>query len=233
MCGRYTIKDVKAAAIAYGVAASVLESIGPRFNVAPSQMLPVIRPEGDGVTGELMKWGLVPFWDKSEKPKIAPINARVEDVLSKPAFRQSVQKRRCLVVADGFFEWQKLDEHTKVPFHIQLRGGHPFSFAGIYEAATDLRPASFAILTTGPNSLTARIHNRMPLILSPTAEKRWLAPGSISASDIDAFATPLPSEEMEAFPVSRLVNNTRNDAPGCVELVPIEQAGEDGGQNSR
>lgn len=210
---------------------AVLSRVMPRFNVAPTQTLPVLRRDSDGIVADLMKWGLVPFWDRSEKPKIAPINARVEDVLSKPTFKQSMQKRRCLVPADGFFEWKRLDAEgtLKVPYHIQRRGGQPFTFAGIYESATELRPASFAFLTTGPNELMASIHNRMPVILSREGEERWLADGPMDAETLTELGRPFPAADMEAFVVSRLVNSPRNDVPECVAPVPAEEGLDFGG----
>lgn len=228
MCGRYTIKDLKAMAAVYGVAVAALEKVGSRFNACPSQLMPVIHPGG----GELMKWGLVPFWEKSEKPKIAPINARSEEALSKPMFRQALQKRRCLVLADGFFEWRRLDERTKFPFHIQLRGGRPFAMAGIYEEATDVRPATFAMLTTRPNELMVPIHDRMPVILSREGEERWLAEGALTAEVLGELATPYPAGEMEAFAVSRLVNSPKNDAPECVLRIDDPMPAPGGGPNS-
>jgi len=233
MCGRYTLKDVKAAAGKYGIAADVLAAMGSRFNICPSQLVPVVRPTAGGLAGEVMKWGLVPFWDESEKPKMAPINARSEEVLAKPTFRQSLQRRRCLVLADGFYEWQRLDEDTKIPFHIQLKAGRPFAMAGIFEDATTTRPATLAMLTTRPNAIMEPIHNRMPVILTEESEERWLTDGPIDAESLSSITNPYAADEMEAFAVSRLVNNPRNDAPECVEPVPDAQPDEGGGPNSR
>lgn len=228
MCGRYSIKNLGSVVAAFPEYADVLREVGQRFNVAPSQSLPVIASDG----GRRMKWGLVPFWDKSEKPKVAPINARSEEVLTKPAFRQSVQRRRCLVVADGFYEWRKLDEHHKLPFHIQLRGGRGFAFAGIYEAATSLRPETFAILTTTPNALMEPIHNRMPVILDGEAAAAWLRPGELSADALARFVRPFDAGEIEIFAVTSIVNNPRNEVPECVMPVDHLELGDTSAPNS-
>lgn len=232
MCGRCTVHDAARAAETYKAAGQVIEEIGARYNVAPSQRLPVIRSGESGWQGEAMRWGLVPFWDKSEKPKIAPINARAEEALEKATFKQALQRRRCLVIADGFYEWQRLSEALKTPFFIGLRDGRPFTIAGVFEEADEKRPATFALLTTGPNELMTPIHNRMPLILSSEDEKRWLEPGPITAEDLANYAKPYPAEQMQTFAVSRLVNNPRNDLPACVRPAVEEEFTLDGGPNS-
>ena len=129
-----------------------------RYNIAPSQELPVvINDDGGRAKVATMRWGLVPFWDKSEKPKIAPINAWSEDAFAKPMFRQSIQKRRALIPADGFYV-EAPPGDRKQPFDICLKDGRPFFFAGIYEEATGIRPATYLLFTTRPNSLMAEIH---------------------------------------------------------------------------
>jgi putative SOS response-associated peptidase YedK len=222
MCGRYALVDPARVAEAmlrdFGV---VIPSELPRYNVGPTQLVPIIRSDETGrLVSEQMKWGLVPFWDKSEKPKIAPINARSEEAFNKPMFRQSLQKRRALFPADGFFEWQASSRGLKVPYHIRLKDGRPFVIAGIYEAATEVRPEpTCALLTTAPNVLMAPIHNRMPVILDPEAGQRWLRPGEISQEEMLALCRPYPAKQMEACAVSTLVNNVRNNGPECV--VPM------------
>lgn len=222
MCGRYHIKDTdeltRHLRDTFGIPDWVIDR--NRFNVAPSQILPIVATDEAGAPRlTTMRWGMVPFWDKSEKPKIAPINARSEEAFTKGMFRQSIQKRRCLIPADGFFEWQKREDGTKQPFEIHLRGGQPFFFPGIYESATELRPETFLLFTTRPNELMAPIHNRMPAILTGAAARGWLAPAQITPDAFTAFTEPRPSSEMEAVPVSSLVNNPRNDSPDV--LVPL------------
>jgi putative SOS response-associated peptidase YedK len=221
MCGRYRIKDTDALTEELRRVFKIPDWVmGPRYNIAPSQDLPVVVSGDDGNTRvATMRWGLVPFWDKSEKPKIAPINARSEDAFTKPMFRQSIQKRRALIPADGFFEWRRLPNDQKQPFDIHLKDGRPFFFAGIYEDATEIRPATYLLFTTRPNSLMADIHNRMPAIITGERSQQWIAPGPVSAEQLEEFTEPYPADLMVARPVSALVNNPRNDSREC--LTPI------------
>lgn len=223
MCGRYRIKDTDELTAHLRETFGIPDWVqGPRYNVAPSQEMPVIimDDEGDVIVPATMRWGFVPFWEKSAKPKLAPINAQSEKVATNAMFKQSLQKRRCLVPADGFYEWLRLDETTKVPFDIHLKSGRSFFMAGIYESGNELRPPTFAILTTRANDLMARIHNRMPAIVDDEEAKRWLTPGAIAADELARLTEPHPAAEMEAVSVSSLVNNPRNDVPEC--LVPVE-----------
>jgi putative SOS response-associated peptidase YedK len=219
MCGRYRIKDPELfrqyVREVYGIE---LPPLSPRFNIAPSQSLPIVSSDDDGrPRASLMRWGFVPFWDKSEKPKLAPINARSEGAFAKPMFRQSIQKRRCLVPADGFYEWLKLPaEDRKQPYDITLRSGRPFFFAGIYEPATDNRPATYLLFTTRPNELMQPIHDRMPAILTEEQAKQWIQPGPIAAEQLEHFMQPFPAGEMVARPISTLINSPRNDTPECI-----------------
>lgn len=220
MCGRYQLKDPKTVGALVFDVFGVTMAAEARFNVAPSQLLPVISLSAEGQVRESrMRWGLVPFWDQSEKPKIAPINARSEEALSKPMFRQSLQKRRCAVPADGFYEWQKAPGDVKIPHCIRLRSGRPFFFAGIFEAETANRPDTYAILTTRPNRLMEPIHNRMPVVLDAKSAQRWILPCELTTGTLGEFAEPYPAEQMEAFMVSRLVNNPRNDSPEVARPV--------------
>jgi putative SOS response-associated peptidase YedK len=224
VCGRYTLIDPKRIAEAmtrdYGFEVQSESALPQSFNVAPSQLVPIVRAdESNHCTVTLMRWGLIPFWDKTEKPKIAPINARSEDALNKPMFRQSLQKRRAVFICDGFFEWQASARGPKTPFHIQLSGGRPFVIAGMYEE-TSLRPEpTCALLTVSPNALMAPIHNRMPAILDPEPAKHWLRPGPITAEEIAALCQPYPAERMTTRRVSAFVNNVRNNGPECVQAV--------------
>jgi putative SOS response-associated peptidase YedK len=224
MCGRYTLTDPKAVAEAmlrdFGV---IIDSGLARYNVAPSQLVPIIRGGESGrMTAVQMRWGMVPNWDKSPKPKITPINVRSEEAFTKPLFRQPLQCRRALLPCDGFFEWQASKIGPKVPYYIQVDRGRPFVIAAIYEDATELRPeASCALLTVGPNDVMAPIHNRMPVILDVDVARRWLQPRPLSAEEMAALCRPYSSGEMTAHPVSRAVNNVRNDAPECVAAVSL------------
>lgn len=159
-----------------------------------------------------MKWGFVPYWENSAKPAIAPINARSEEAFAKSMFRNSVQCRRCAIPADGFYEWKR-DVASKQPFDISMKDDRPFYFAGIYEAATALRPETFLLFTTQPNELMASIHDRMPAILEGEMAKRWIAPGPISEEAYAAMTKSFPASEMKARPISSLVNSPKNDGP--------------------
>lgn len=228
MCGRYTIKNTK------GIERWHIEwlevewlrfvesyQLKENYNVSPTHTMPVVRANDAGkAEPAMMRWGLVPFWEKSEKPKMAPINARSEEVLGKPMFKQSVQKRRCLIPADGFYEWRRVSDDVKFPFHIQRKGGAPFFIAGIYERATENRPDTYALLTTGPNELMRPIHDRMPVILSDAAARAWVTPGEMTPEAMNAFNVPFPAEQMEAYEVSRLVNSPKNNTRECCATLP-------------
>jgi putative SOS response-associated peptidase YedK len=223
MCGRYTFTDPAR------VAEAMLRDLGvvigselPRYNVAPGQNVPIIRAEESGqFVAEEMRWGLIPFWDLSAKPKLAPINARSEEAFGKPMFRQAIQRRRALFPCDGFFEWQASDAGSKKPFLIRLQGGEPFTIAGIYESASSLRPTpTCALFTTEPNELMAPIHRRMPVILDPPSALRWLRPGPLTPGEFAGLCRPYPAPRMSAHRISTLVNNVRNDTAEV--LMPVD-----------
>lgn len=217
MCGRYTVKDpAGAAAQIHAITGEDIAVLAVRYNVTPSQVMRILFGEPKIRSGEA-RWGLVPYWDKSEKPKVMPVNARSEEAFTKPMFRQSIQKRRCAIPADGFYEWKKIDEKIKIPFHICRTDNAPFFFAGIYEEATESRPPTYLLFTCPPNELMSAIHNRMPAILRTEAIKQWLSPGNLSESDFVNFCQPYPSEQLRAYPVSSMVNKPANDGPDCVE----------------
>jgi putative SOS response-associated peptidase YedK len=200
----------------------VITSELPRYNVAPGQNVPIIRAEESGkLAAEEMRWGLIPFWDPSATPRIAPINARSEEAFGKPMFRQAIQRRRAVFPCDGFFEWQASDFGPKTPFFIRLQSGEPFTIAGIYESATSLRPVpTCALFTTSPNELMAPIHRRMPVILDPPSALRWLRPGPITQEEFAGLCRPYPALRMSAHRISTLVNNVRNDRPEV--LLPVD-----------
>ena len=224
MCGRYRIKATDELNEHLRRTFDLFDAVladKPRYNIAPSQDCPVIimDDEGDVIVPAFMRWGYVPYWERSDKPRLAPINAQAESVATSGLFRQSLQRRRCLVPADGFYEWLRLDEKTKVPFDIHLTGGRPFFMAGIYEEGRENRPATFAILTTSPNALMAKIHDRMPAILDDNEAKRWVARGDIAPEKLAELTSPHAAEEMEATPISSLVNSPKNDLPEVLEPV--------------
>lgn len=229
MCGRYRIKDTDELTQhlrrTFGIPEWVEDQNRPRYNIAPTQEVPIVRREHDSdvVVPVFMRWGFVPFWEKSAKPKLAPINAQAEKVATSPMFRQSFQKRRCLVPADGFYEWLRLDEKTKVPFDVHLKDNHSFFMAGLFEGPTELRPATFTVLTTRANELVSKIHDRMPVILHDDEAQHWLQRGPLTAEELAQLTAPFPAEEMAATPISTLVNNPRNDTPEILEPVAFER----------
>jgi putative SOS response-associated peptidase YedK len=224
MCGRYRIKDTDQ------ITAHLLKVFGvppwtlkPRYNVAPSQEVPVVVNDGAGKARmATMRWGFVPYWDKSEKPRLAPINARAEEAFTKPMFRQAIQRRRCLIPVDGFYEWKRLAGDRKQPFDIQLRDGQPFCLAGIYEVATSARPDTFLVMTTRPNSLMTPIHDRMPVILTSDRAGEWLVDRPITADQLAVFAEPYPRQEMIANAIGSLVNSPRNDSPAVLTPAGLD-----------
>jgi putative SOS response-associated peptidase YedK len=220
MCGRFTIFADPAQLAERFNATLPAEELLPRYNAAPTQRLPVIRNEGDERAIELLRWGLIPFWAKDPAIGNQMINARAETLPEKPSFRTPLQKRRCLVLADGFYEWKKT-EQGKTPLRIGLKTGEPFAFAGLWE--TWKQPSgdllrTFTIITTPPNSLMEPIHNRMPAMLLPEDEALWLDNSAGVIGWLSALR-PYPAELMTAYPVSSRVNSPANDDPAVVERV--------------
>ena len=194
-------------------------TLAPRYNIDPGQVVPVVIIEGRKVL-QMMRWGLVPHWAKKEPDKLL-INARAETLAQKPSFRDSFRNRRCLVLADGFYEWQENEKkNDKTPFRFILKGRGPFAFAGLWDiwrkqdGSTLL---SFAIITTEPNELIRPIHNRMPDILHQEHEELWLDPGFKDTKELSSLLTPYPSNQMDFYEVSTVVNSPKNDKPVCIE----------------
>lgn len=209
MCGRYSFA-VEDELIKERFGVSVRSAIyKARYNCAPSQELAIISNEDPGEL-QFFRWGLIPFWAKDPKIGYKMINAKAETLAEKPSFRNAFRKRRCLVPADGFYEWKKNGD--KIPYRIVLDRGDPFSMAGIWErwnSSDGEIVHSFSIITTEPNELMAPIHNRMPVILMPDAEKRWLE--EADETILQGLLRPYPAYLMKAYPVSKLVNSPNND----------------------
>lgn len=221
MCGRYTLKVPPDLLAGFFQVAGQLD-LFPRFNIAPTQAVLTVRADADGIRSwELMKWGLVPSW--ADDPAIGNrmINARSETAAEKPSFRAAMKARRCLVVADGIYEWKK-EPRRKVPHHIRLRSGDPFGMAGLWERWTAPDGGvlhTCTILTTGPNELMADLHDRMPVIIPRPDHARWLDPKIKDPAAVADLLRPYPAGEMEAWPVDTLVNSPANDSPRCIERV--------------
>ena len=223
MCGRFS-QSASPEVIAHQFKITAPPLFTPRYNIAPSQPVVAIRIDPDTTTRRLvqLRWGLIPSWAKDPKIGNQCINAKSETVAEKPAFRSAFKKRRCLVVATGFYEWQ-VQGRTKQPLWIGLRSKRPFAFAGLWE---HWKPAegepveTCTIITTEPNDLMAPIHNRMPVILAPEDYDLWLDPAVREADRLQPLLRPYPAEDMEAYPVSTQVNSPANDAPDCLAPLP-------------
>ncbi|MHC4415785.1 MAG: SOS response-associated peptidase [Planctomycetota bacterium] len=219
MCGRYSLEAqpkeiVEAFALAEAIAFS------PRYNIAPTQSVPVVRADAEagGCRLDIVRWGLTPSWSKGPRPII---NARSETVADKPSFRSAFRGRRCLVPATGFYEWQKLGG-AKQPFHIQWRDRRLFAFAGVWDRCLDPdgNPIeAFAILTTKPNRTMSPIHDRMPVMLDPAAYSLWLETEPPSLDALKNLLVPAPDEHLTAYPVSTRVNSPARDDAACVKAL--------------
>ncbi len=229
MCGRYTqISSWSELVRLYRITdAATPLNLRPRYNIAPTQDVSVVRaaPDGGGRTLTRMRWGLVPSWAKDLAIGARLINARAETVAEKPSFRDAYRRRRCLIPADGFYEWQKRPGGPKQPYLITLKDQRPIAFAGLWECwnkAPDGRPVqTCAIITTEANDLLRPIHGRMPVILDAADHDAWLdADGHDGAAA--ALLRPYSSADMRAGPVGAYVNSARNDDPKCVEPGQVE-----------
>jgi putative SOS response-associated peptidase YedK len=200
-----------------------LPNFQPRWNAAPTDKHPVVLLDGEPKERRLepLRWGLIPYWAKDAKIGYSTINATAETVATKPAFKEPFQRRRCLVPADGFYEWQKLGTKEKQPYHIGMADGSLFAFAGLWERwkdkATGETVRSFSIITTTPNELCAPIHDRMPVILDSGAYPIWLGEEEALADELSSLLRPFPAERMRAYPIGPRVGNVKNDDAALVE----------------
>ena len=220
MCGRFTL-PVDAHQIREAFPwITVPDEIQPRFNIAPSQPVAVIPNDGENRL-DFFVWGLIPSWAKDPAIGNRMINARGETVEEKPSFRAAFKRRRCLVLADGFYEWKR-ERTTKQPYYFRMKDHRPFAFAGLWERWEKEDPAieSCCLITIGPNAVMEPIHHRMPVILPMTQCAEWLDASLHETERLNRLLRPFPSEKMEAYPVSPLVNNPRHDTPECVETMP-------------
>lgn len=219
MCGRFALTLDPADLADAFPEFTIPGGLVPRFNIAPSQPILALPNDGTG-QADFFVWGLIPSWARDPSIGARLINARAETLAEKPAFRAAYKYRRCLIFSNGFYEWQaRPGTKTKVPHFIHLKSGEPFAFAGLWErwgAADGSEVRSAAIITTEPNELMSPIHNRMPVILPRHAYGQWLDPSPRFPIDLQRLLLPFPAAEMEAHPVSTLVNNPANDLPACV-----------------
>jgi putative SOS response-associated peptidase YedK len=219
MCGRYTLRTpVDTLAERFEID-NTPSSIAASYNVAPTQGVATVLVEDGKRKLEMLHWGLIPSW--ADDPSIGNrmINARAETVAEKPSFRKAFRNHRCLVLADGFYEWQKT-ANGKQPYYIRMEDDSPFAFAGLWESwknGSEVRSAT--IITTDANDVVAPIHNRMPVILHPEDYELWLDPDFDEKEPLSTLLKPYPAEAMEAYPVSRVVNSPSNNEPSCIESV--------------
>lgn len=222
MCGRFTIiSDPVAYQIEFDfqMDADSRKTWKARYNVAPSQPIPVMQQEQKR-SMSLMQWGLIPNWTSNRDAKFNLINVRTETVREKAYFKRLVEQgKRCLILADGFYEWQKPESKgmPKTPFYFQRKDNKPFAFAGVWESSQmpdNQIINTCAILTCPPNTLVSPVHNRMPVMLDPISGLEWI--GQNPTDQLLALLKPYPAEAMHAFSVSRLVNNPRSDSPACI-----------------
>jgi putative SOS response-associated peptidase YedK len=215
MCGRFAFySPSEATAALFGVNASL--EVQPRYNIAPTQYVAAIRDDDNGERElTMLRWGLIPFWAKDPSIGNRMINARAETVAEKPSFRAAYRKRRCLVLADGFYEWHT-EAGVKVPYFISLADGQAFAFAGLWEnwqsKDSDESIQSTTVITTAANDFMLPLHHRMPVVLEPESAERWMQ----GDDDIVASATE-NAPEFRAWPVDRRVNNARNESDGLIE----------------
>jgi len=226
MCGRFTLTDPNAdLAVQFNL--PEIPAMQPRYNIAPTQPVAAVRTARESKGRELvmLQWGLIPFWAKDPKIGARMINARSETAAEKPSFRAAFRRRRCLVIADGFYEWQK-QNGNKQPFFIHLRDARPFAFAGLWEhweGPDDSIIESCTLLTCDPNDFLRAVHNRMPVILDPEHYDLWLNPEVQQPDTLQPLLRPYAAEDMDAYPVSRYVNSPGNDSPKCIEPLPEAQ----------
>jgi putative SOS response-associated peptidase YedK len=222
MCGRFTrSQSSQALAAEFGVA-EVAGDLGPSYNIAPTQKVAVLIT--DGVKRLVpVRWGLVPSWAKDLSIGNKLINARAETVTEKASYRNAFKKRRCLVVADGFYEWQQMGE-TRRPVYIRLKSGKPFGFAGLYEVWQPPEGEAITtctIITTEANDLMKPIHARMPVIIPRAQQDQWLDPSMGDRGQLLDMLKPYPAAEMEAYPVSKQVNSPSHNSPDCIKRLTL------------
>ena len=226
MCGRFTLRTAAPVLVQqFGLSAQLdfLDDLKPRFNIAPSQQVLAVRESMPGQRSPAwLRWGLVPSWADDPKIGYKLINARADTVHSKPSFRSAFKQRRCLVLADGYFEWQPLDSKTKQPYYFQRADGDPFAFAGLWEhwhkAGAPAAIESCTLITTDANTLAATVHNRMPVILGERDYAAWLSPET-PADRLRQLLVPLGDNVLTATAVSTYVNKPANQGAECIEAV--------------
>jgi len=227
MCGRYRLSRRKQLVEEYFDTESDESEWAPRYNIAPSQPVPVIRqnPKEPRRELSLMRWGLIPSWASDSSGAARMINARSETAGTKPAFRDPLTNRRCLIPADGFYEWQRTGK-VKQPYCFEVNDGELFAFAGIWDRWTDQNRNTVetcSILTTSPNAVTSFVHDRMPVILVPDSYDIWLDPGMRDVTTASELLKPYDAQFMRSYPISTRINHVGNDDEECSAPVELAQ----------
>jgi len=223
MCGRFTL-TTPAEALAEAFGLDELPEVAPRFNIAPTQPVAAVRriPAGAPRSLSWLRWGLVPGWSREPRGRTQLINARAESLSEKPAFRDAFERRRCLIPADGFYEWRHVNG-TKEAFLVRRTDGSPFALAGLWEPPAERDPGVegiFTIVTTDPNELLRDIHDRMPVILEPEEWNRWLDPELRKVSVLRPLLRPCRPEPFNLTRVGPAVNNAANETADCAQPLP-------------
>ncbi|BAT54967.1 hypothetical protein NOS3756_39420 [Nostoc sp. NIES-3756] len=224
MCGRFTLTQ-SPEALAEVFHVQQLLDLEAQYNIAPTQTVVTVLHNADSNKREFQKlrWGLIPSWAKDQSISTKLINARAETIAEKPSFRSAFKQRRCLIVADGFYEWQR-KQGKKQPFYFRLKDEQPFGFAGLWEKWTNPEGEeihSCTIVTTTANELLEPIHDRMPVILAPQDYDLWLDPQEQKPQALQHLLSPYPASEMTSYPVSTVVNSARHNSAECI--IPLDE----------
>ncbi|CAH2716035.1 SOS response-associated protein YedK [Neobacillus rhizosphaerae] len=224
MCGRFTLTATFEEIIDRFDIQSFMEEelYSPSYNIAPSQAVLAVINDGKSNRMGFLKWGLVPSWAKDRAIGNKMINARSESLTEKPSFRNAFKKKRCLVIADSFYEWKRHEDKTKTPMRIKLKSDEMFAMAGIWEGWKSPEGKTLytcSVITTGPNDLMKGIHDRMPVILKPEDEKIWLDPSISDSKFLHQFLVPFDDNLMETYEVSSLVNSPKNNSVNLIQKI--------------
>ena len=218
MCGRFTLLAEELEIMKEFGIEHHIENYQPRFNIAPSQDILAVINDGEKNRAGYLKWGLVPSWAKDPKIGYKMINARAETANEKPSFKRLLQRKRCLIIADSFYEWKRI-ENEKTPLRISIKNRKLFAFAGLWDRwqKEENELVTCTILTKQPNEFMREIHNRMPIILPKEKEQDWVSPETREPDEVRDFLLSLEIEDMNAYPVTSHVNNPRNDGEACIQ----------------
>lgn len=221
MCGRFSLYEVSQVLNRFNVTAD--EPMKPRYNIAPGQMVPVIANDEPSRIS-YAKWGLIPTWSKDPNFGFKTINAKVETVAEKPSYKNAVKKHRCLVPADGFYEWKKTQD-GKEPFRFELKNKELFAMAGIFEYWTDengKKIRTFSIITMSANKIVSEVHHRMPVILTKEQERLWISEGA-PIKLIEMITEPFADDMMQSYPISKMINSTQNEGSELIKPVTMSK----------